>query len=306
MGARSTHRAVRSRFFLLVVVALPSLLVVQLSVLLQTTQALTIQPVQTAQDVAALAELRYNEWILPDQQRQQHQSSSPYCSRAAFGAATAEIIQERTPGATPFLARKDKQPVGSAELSSVELEGVLVRSRTMLVSSSGRGDTTNSSTSITSTNTILYVTDVVTSQAHRRQGIAQALMVALEEEARERGTQCLLLHVKPDNHGALLFYQSKLGYQETSSSTSTSISTSSSTDKNNSTLLEQLGLDLNLERLTENTATQGQILLFKELSSLSSSSCTATTPTTSRKKNPASSGAGFGGGGGTKQKKRAK
>lgn len=214
-----------------------------LVLLLQTTQALTIQPVQTAQDIAALAELRYNEWILPDQ--------SP--SRAAFGAATAEIIQERT-GATPFLARKDMQPVGAAELSSVELEGVISK------------DTS-----------ILYVTDVVTSQDHRRQGIAQALMVALEEEARKRGTQCLLLHVKPDNHGALAFYQSKLEYQEPTE-----------------TLLEQL--DLNLERLTENTATLGQILLCKELSSMSSTS-------TTRKKKIVS-GAGFGGGGRIKPKKR--
>jgi ribosomal protein S18 acetylase RimI-like enzyme len=245
---------VRFRFFLLTLLALLVLL------LFPTTQALTIQPVDTAQDVAALAELRYNEWILPFASDQQ----SP--SRAAFGAATAEIIQERTPGATPFLARKDgmQQPVGAAELSSVELEGVLDRLK-------------DTGTSIL----ILYVTDVVTSQAHRRQGIAQALMVALEEEAERRGTFCLLLHVKPNNLGALAFYQCKLGYQEP-------------TD----TLLAQL--DLHLERLTENTATQGQILLCKELSSSSSNASTST-----RKKKTVS-GAGFGGGGGIKQKRRSK
>jgi ribosomal protein S18 acetylase RimI-like enzyme len=249
---------VQFRFFFRMAMAL---LVIQVSSLQTTmTQALTIKPVQTAKDVADLAELRYNEWmILPSDQHQQQKSPS----RAAFGAATAEIIQERT-GATPFLARnEDRQPVGAAELSSVELEGVISK------------DTTSSS--------ILYVTDVVTSQAHRRQGIAQALMVALEEAARERGTQCLLLHVKPDNHGALAFYQSRLGYHEP-------------TD----TLLEQW--DLNLERLTENTATRCQILLCKELVSSPPNTDTNTT----RKKKTASAGAGFGGSGGTKPKKRAK
>jgi ribosomal protein S18 acetylase RimI-like enzyme len=243
MGATN----VRFRFFLLVLLVLP------------TAQALTIQPVQTAQDIAALAELRYNEWILPFDD---HQSPS----RAAFGAATAEIIQERTGAATPFLVRNDSmQPVGAAELSSVELEGVVDRLK-------------DTGTSIL----ILYVTDVVTSQAHRRQGIAKALMVALEEDAGRRGTQCLLLHVKRSNHGALAFYQSTLGYREP-------------TD----TMLEQLYL--NLDRLTENTATQGQILLCKELSSSSSN----TSATTTRKKKTLS-GAGFGGGGGIKPKKRAK
>jgi ribosomal protein S18 acetylase RimI-like enzyme len=250
MGATN----VRFRFFLLMLLAL---LVLQL---LPTTQALTIQPVQTAQDIAALAELRYNEWMqsLPSDQQPP--------SRAAFGAATAEIIQERTGSATPFLARTDsRQAVGAAELSSVELEGVVDRSE-------------DSGTSLG----ILYVTDVVTSQAHRRQGIAQALMVALEEEAGRRGTQCLLLHVKPSNHVALAFYQSTLGYREP-------------TD----TLLAQW--DLNLDRLTENTATQGQILLCKELPPSSSN----TSATTTRKKKTLS-GAGFGGGGGIKPKKRAK
>jgi ribosomal protein S18 acetylase RimI-like enzyme len=242
MGATN----VRFRFFLLVLLFLP------------TTQALTIQPVQTAQDIAALAELRYNEWILPSDDQQ-----SP--SRAAFGAATAEIIRERTGAATPFLVRNDSmQPVGAAELSSVELEGVA------------------DSSEDTGTSILLYVTDVVTSQAHRRQGIAKALMVALEEEAGRRGTQCLLLHVKPSNHVALAFYQSTLGYREP-------------TD----TLLAQW--DLNLDRLTENTATQGQILLCKELPPSSSN----TSATTTRKKKTLS-GAGFGGGGGIKPKKRAK
>jgi ribosomal protein S18 acetylase RimI-like enzyme len=235
------------------------MLVALVFLLLPTTQALTIQPVQTAQDIAALAELRYNEWI-----QTSDQSKSLVPSRAAFGAATAEIIQERTPGATPFLARNDdRQPVGAAELSSFELEGVVDRSK----------DTTSTS--------ILYVTDVVTSQAHRRQGIAQALMLALEEEAGERGTQCLLLHVKPSNHGALAFYQSALEYQQPTDA-----------------LLEQW--DLNLERLTENTDTQGQILLCKELSSSSINTSAST-----RKKKTVS-GAGFGGGGGIERKKRTK
>ena len=127
---------------------------------------------------------------------------------------------------------------------------------------------------------LLYVTDVVICQAYRRQGIAQALMLALEEEAGRKGTQCLLLHVKPSNHGALAFYQSKLGYQQPTQ-----------------TLLEQF--DLNLERLTENTATQGQILLCKELAPSSSTS-------SSTRKKKTVSGAGFGGGGGIKPKKRAK
>jgi ribosomal protein S18 acetylase RimI-like enzyme len=251
--------------FVLRVVALISLLLLQTT----QTQALTsksisIQPVQTAPDIAALAELRYNEWILPLPDDQS-------ISRAAFAGATAEIIRERTATgayATPFLARnKDRQPVGAAELSGVELEGVIL--------------STDTSVKTSSISSILYVTDLVTSQAHRRQGIAQALMVALEETAVERGTVCLLLHVTPDNLGALTFYQSKLGYQEP-------------------TELQLEQWNLNLERLTENTDTQGQTLLCKELSVLSST-------TTSRKqKNSSGAGFGGGGGGGTKQNKRAK
>jgi ribosomal protein S18 acetylase RimI-like enzyme len=255
------------RFFWLVV-ALIILLSQTTQTQALTSKSISIQPVQTAPDIAALAELRYNEWILPLPDDQS-------ISRAAFAGATFEIMQERTATgayATPFLARnKDRQAVGAVELSGVELEGAILPADTSVKTSS--------------TSSILYVTDLVTSQAHRRQGIAQALMVALEETAVERGTVCLVLHVTPDNLGALAFYQSTLGYQEPTEMQ-----------------LEQW--NLNLERLTENTDTQGQILLCKELSA---SSSTTTSATTNRKQKP-TSGAGFGGGGGggTKQKKRAK
>jgi hypothetical protein len=56
---------------------------------------------------------------------------------------------------------------------------------------------------------LLYVTDVVR-QAHRRH-IAQALMVALKRKLGREARDVLLLHETLCSHGALAFYQSKLG-----------------------------------------------------------------------------------------------
>ena len=92
---------------------------------------------------------------------------------------------------------------------------------------------------------MLYVTDLVVARNYRRQGIAQSIMKALEAAAQKQQCECLLLHVKPDNLRALQFYREKLGYSE-----------QSATD-----ILDGVDLD----RLSSNTNTAGQILLCKVL-----------------------------------------
>jgi ribosomal protein S18 acetylase RimI-like enzyme len=191
-----------------------SLFVEALSSTSTTPIMIQVTPVTAPRDVHDLATLRFNEWICDEL----------VISRPAFGMATAEIVQERVAGgAVAFLARIQGTPVGAAELSPMELEHVL------------RDDQER---------TLCYVTDVVTCRDHRRMGVGEALMVALEQKATTMGVSELFLHVEPDNEPALNFYQSqRLGYGQPQR-------------------LE--GLDTH--RLAENAGAVGQILLSKVLS----------------------------------------
>lgn len=180
-------------------------------------------------DVAALANLRYDEWI---------GETFPDTSRHGFQRATAELYEERAlQGAIVFLAKQPSSPdpqsptvvVGAAELSPIELRGAYTFA----------GSTTTKDRIQTD---CLYVTDVVTAKRYRRQGVAQALMEAAEEHARSK-VDCsqLLLHVQASNTGALQFYR-KLGYRPVS---------------------KMKGL--NVQTLAENAGTAGQLLLRKTL-----------------------------------------
>jgi ribosomal protein S18 acetylase RimI-like enzyme len=146
-----------------------------------------VRPVTTVDDVMTLADLRYDEWIVP----------SPYhntTSRASFRAASAEIVAERTrEGAKAFLAFRTEtkrgsttvvEAMGAAEVSPIELQDATIDHRKFL-----------------------YVTDVVTAQRFRRRGVAKALMNAMEEAVEPPCTH-LVLHVDPSNTAAMHFYQS--------------------------------------------------------------------------------------------------
>ena len=192
-----------------------------------TNSLVVVQPIKSpssSDDVFALADLRYEEWI---------QDAFPDTSRHGFRLATAELYDERqSQGAIVFLAKQRSSPeqrpiaVGAAELSPIELQGVYT----------GTNDKEGAS--------CLYVTDVVTAKQYRRQGIAKALMEAVEEHARskQKCTQ-LLLHVEASNTAALHFYR-KLGYDQ----------------------VVQEGMEgLDLDVLADNACTQGQLLLCKRL-----------------------------------------
>mmetsp|Transcript_20252 Transcript_20252/g.29827 ORF Transcript_20252/g.29827 Transcript_20252/m.29827 type:complete len:317 (-) Transcript_20252:313-1263(-) len=141
------------------------------------------------EDLVALADLRYNEWMAEES------SSESVPSRYAFRMATAEIASERAVGsATTFLAKLDTLAVAAAELSSIEFEDVVLSNEQQ---------------------TFLYVTDVVTSSQHRRRGIANHLMDFLEDYACCNGKVTLWLHVKPENTQALAFYKNR-GYTKPS------------------------------------------------------------------------------------------
>mmetsp|Transcript_6814 Transcript_6814/g.14294 ORF Transcript_6814/g.14294 Transcript_6814/m.14294 type:complete len:285 (-) Transcript_6814:4-858(-) len=194
---------------------------------------ITVYPVTTQADVLALADLRYDEWIAGGDNGEPN-GSPP--TRFAFRMATAEIAAERSEGgARTFLARlnDDSSPsiaVGAAELSPIEFNGA----------ETGKYITGDASSPK------LYVTDVVTSSKHRRMGIANSLMDAVELCACDMCNDndiLLYLHVKRDNEPALNFYSNpKRGYAVPRS--------------------EQLkGIDVN--QLEKNAGTAGQILLHK-------------------------------------------
>jgi len=199
-------------------------------------------------DTIGLADLRYDEWI---GNSNSNSNSTPHTteqttarppSRYAFRMATAEIASERSEaGAVTFLAKQLQQQqqqivVGTAELSPIEFEGTSVPV--------AHQQQTQTQTQ-TQKHVSLYVTDVVTSSKHRRMGIANQLMDALEHYAYEHhavattGTHAasndndgdndgdndnddddsnnaivtLYLHVKPDNPSAQSFYANpKRGY----------------------------------------------------------------------------------------------
>jgi len=188
--------------------------------------SITVRPVQKPEDVIALADLRYDEWI---------EGVFDDTSRASFRAASQEIVQQRTEGgATAFLAFlkvKDDAVVvaGAAELSPIEIEGAVRNNRFLAMTMKKR---------------MLYVTDVVTASTYRRQGIARALMKAIEDAAVAKAGTHLLLHVEPSNTAALNFYI-KIGYTKE--------------------LPDYCTATLDMDRLAENACTEGQILLSKSI-----------------------------------------
>ena len=126
-----------------------------------------VQPVETAEEWDALADIRFNEWIQED----------GGTSRHAFRSATREIYMEERPESLLFLATREPEDsrmkvedavVGAAEMSPYELQPALSNSAPF----SG-----------------LYVTDVVTASHYRRQGIAGKMMQRLEEHAAVRGVK---------------------------------------------------------------------------------------------------------------------
>jgi ribosomal protein S18 acetylase RimI-like enzyme len=223
--------------------------------LVSNRNRIDVRPVQSNSDLIALADLRYQEWMTEESCAE---TSRP--SLTAFRMATAEIQQERiAQNAVVFLAicKSDDgivamnengngdAVVGTAELSSIEIEGCWGEDPAPCQ--------------------CFYITDVVTARNHRRKGVAATLMMAMEEHAmalhqqhhqrisRDTNMQeplVLLLHVDPSNVGALCFYES-LGCKVYSSAVVES----------------DLLNGLNLDRLSENAGVQGQILLFKSVKS---------------------------------------
>ncbi len=61
----------------------------------------------------------------------------------------------------------------------------------------------------------IYVFGVEVAEPARRQGVARAAFLALEEIARQRAHSFISLHVFGHNHGARRLYET-LGYQPTS------------------------------------------------------------------------------------------
>lgn len=255
------------------------------------TASISVTPIQSIPDVVALANLRYDEWI-------QGGIYGSDVSRESFQRATLDMVQERSNGgAVAFLARMKKSinkdgedtfgtvVVGAAEVSPIELEGVLQHQRR------------NHETHQQNENKIekkdermmLYVTDVVTDRNHRRLGVAYSLMMAMEEHARVRGCHTLLLHVVVDDtaanppsqststseenpsatvcssNAAMNFYQSpKLGYRPWVSS---------------STIPGKADWTLNVERLARNAGIQPhhqtQVLMYKSIGATMKTTTTA-------------------------------
>ena len=175
------------------------------------------------------------------------------------------------PRKSDYAAGDGGPAVGAAELSPVEMEGVVLAAvpaddRSASHPRVGEG--------------LLYVTDVVTHQSYRRMGVGAALMRAIERVAQGRfGGRRLFLHVRRGNDAAMRFYTSPdMGYRPFPGD-----------DREDEA--ESEGLDL--DRLAKNAGAVGQILLSKKLSS------TPTTPVARRRAGTdprGASGGGFGGG----------
>jgi ribosomal protein S18 acetylase RimI-like enzyme len=163
------------------------------STLSLAASVVSVSSVHSSDDVRALADLRFDEWIA-----EAYGEEGP--SRGAFRIATAEIYQERKDGgATAFLARLHDKAVGAAELSPIELHGCETANERQ-----GR-------------NIYLYATDVVTARTHRRMGVGASLMDSIEKKAVDLGASQLLLHVEKENTAALNFYRSPaMGYGDLS------------------------------------------------------------------------------------------
>jgi GNAT superfamily N-acetyltransferase len=235
-------------------------------------------PIVPTQDLIDLSDLRYDEWVVTTVPSDDESSlgSQPQPSRYAFRMATAEIATERSEaGAVCFLARlhRNRGPLdaamGAAELSPIEFEGAIQQIQIQqLLPPVSEGTTTNDSCGSNNSRKRWYITDVVTSSKHRRMGIANALMDALERHAYQQQQQhaqqrdrekegvavaaaaaatttTLYLHVKDGNDAAMAFYANPdRGYSPP-------------------TPCELVGLDT--EKLAANAGTLGQTLLCKTL-----------------------------------------
>jgi ribosomal protein S18 acetylase RimI-like enzyme len=257
-----------------------------------TTTVTCVDPQRPDGGIESLAQLRYNEWI-----RDVHLDISPH----AFLAATIESFEERVVqgGATVLLAqraalltamlsedrdsdtanrekgqnralfrrRESMVVVGAAELSPLELEGC-VRSNGLATDGHDFGR-------------FLYVTDVVTCRTCRRQGVALALMKAMEELALQYPSQpchtldgattpirpipmltTLLLHVESTNQAALQMYQGEALRYHTVESISSHGNDNTGTGSDSAALASVL----DVTRLAHNAGVSNQLLLYKTLS----------------------------------------
>jgi GNAT superfamily N-acetyltransferase len=243
--------------------------------LTRNTDDVQIIIVESNYDILSLADLRYHEWMAKEDGG----------SHSGFRLATAEIYRERKEGgSTVFLASiaplhcggddagKDENDrrrrfvaVGSAELSPIELKGVFI----------DRGND-DDDRYIGDAMLPLYVTDVVTSKAHRRHGIGSILMNRVARTAWEMGSRILFLHVEYDNTPARTFYE-RMGYNEfteikhgdSANAQETRIvsfvlknggSLAGTCDRHDCTVF------MDSTRLAFNAGTIGQVLLMKQLS----------------------------------------
>ncbi|KAL3823452.1 hypothetical protein ACHAXA_010212 [Cyclostephanos tholiformis] len=221
---------------------------------------------ETNDDIISLADLRYQEWIAKDGDG----------ANAGFRRATAEIYRERKEdGSTIFLAsltpsdngsgENDRRSVvvGAAELSPIELKEVLV-SRDSNDYDHYTGDSLLP----------LYITDVVTSKAHRRLGIGSILMNHVEKIAWEMGSRVVFLHVEYANTPARIFYE-RIGYVCIDDSEFVDVKLGGSTDRREARILSFVLKDggshtgivsIDSNRLAINAGTVGQLLMLKQLS----------------------------------------
>jgi GNAT superfamily N-acetyltransferase len=182
-----------------------------------------------------VADLRYNEWI-------KDRYATP--SREAFRLATLEICKERCAQGAIIVVAQDRcslEWLGVGEASPIE-----IRAAWQLRREEAHTNATPSSTLEEEEEqdiVDLYITDVVTAAAHRRKGVARALMMTLEKHADR-----LWLHVTPDNVSARAFYES-LGYHEYN--TTNHAPTSAGSRR------------IDSEKLAETSGSIGQTLLWK-------------------------------------------
>lgn len=224
---------------------------------------------ETNNDILSLADLRYQEWITKDGDS----------ANAGFRLATAEIYRDRKEdGSTVFLAsiapsdygsgKNDRHRrsvvVGAAELTPIELKGVLI-------------DRDNNDYDHYTGDAVLplYITDVVTSKAHRRLGIGSILMKRVERTAREMGSHVVFLHVEYANTPARKFYE-RIGYVDIDDSEIAAVKlrgiiTNPSEARILSFVLKDGGshtgnVFIDSDRFAINAGAVGQLLMLKQLS----------------------------------------
>ena len=233
----------------------------------------------------ALADLRYQEWMMdePPERRPSvmaFRSATAEIQQERMDDQAIPFLAHWNEGTDHDSSSSTAEVVGSAELSPIEFNGCFDLGATAAASTTTATTTllassNNTNISTYNHNQYWYITDVVTARTHRRKGIASELMKALECHASEvllsslasttpsasattttattttttttNTSTVLLLHVEPDNEGALKFYQ-RLGYDLLGKPDAVDYLTGVDTDK-----------------LAENTGVSGQLLLGKQL-----------------------------------------